>query len=579
MRQMQDAVSRMENTQGSTLEKLGLALKVELGRMVQEQLSEARPMEVRLAARRSLWKHLRAEAARLERERSEALHGHYQAHLEARQAEEAERAAAMMAAVQSDLHDLRMDRDQERLTSKNLQKYLVGQLHNLQTTSVQDQRSAEKIQSDLATQGHRQSNRATSDRKSSRESSGVINERTSAGRMGLDMKNTDEFLASELQETLNAAKVVVASKVKADPVLESKSPAPTRWASSRVPGWSSSGTSKSPEPRRRESSHKRKSGKSRRHGDPSDSDPSSDSSSESDSSNSSDSSSLGDTTPGVTMKTVEGGTTVYTFKPFVNSNTLEDFDPKTLLATRIRWLERFQSMATQGGWTDQVKVYEMKLKMPAPVRNWRANLELKVRRDRKRFLKAFREKYCKAKTSDSERYYTMIQKKSETPLEFYYRLNKVAEKAGLDFKSSSKARKRHLKVFMKKLLGTRLRSTLQGQRIRSLKDVEYVLKQHEDMAQDDDYDTPPVMRDFRADNVSHGRFHPKRSGRAFVVQSEDESKTFRPSQGRERLLPQLEVCPLEARCLEAHPLGVLQPEQGSNRMEPGSKGFPMQCFE
>ncbi|EGZ14078.1 hypothetical protein PHYSODRAFT_335756 [Phytophthora sojae] len=447
MRQVQDAVSRMENTQGSTLEKLGLALKAELGRMVSSHDdSQARRGAETLEA-------LRVEAARLERERSEALLGHYQAHLEARQAEEADRTAAMMAVVQQDLHDLRMDRDQERLKAKILQKYLVGQLRNLQTTSAQDQGSAGKIH---------------------RESSGVINERTSAGRMGQDMKNTDEFLASKLQETLNAAKAVsflkpaaaqaqkvVASKVKAEPVFESKPPAPTRSTSGRVSGWSSSGTSMSPEPHRRESSRKRKTGKSRRHGDPSDSDPNSDSSSKSDSSNSSDSSSFGDTTPGVTMKTAEGGTTVYTFKPFVNSNTLEDLDPKASLATRIRWLERFQ-----------IKVYEMKLKMPAPVRNWRANLELKVCRDWKRFLKAFRERYCKANTSDSERYYTMIQKKYETPLEFYYRLNKVAEKAGLDFKSSSKARKRHLKVFMKKLLDTRLRSTLQGQRIRSLKDVE-----------------------------------------------------------------------------------------------------------
>ncbi|EGZ19053.1 hypothetical protein PHYSODRAFT_332759 [Phytophthora sojae] len=470
MRQVQDAVSRMENTQGSTLEKLGLALKAELGRMVQEQLSEARPMK---------------------------------------------------GVVPSPHDDSRTRREAETLeaTVKNLQKYLVGQLRNLLTTSAQDQGSAGKIQSNPATQGYRQSDRVTSDRKPSRESSGVINERTSAGRMGQDMKNTDEFLASKLQETLNAAK----AEVKAEPVLESKSPAPTRSTSSRVSGWPSSGTSKSPEPRRRESLRKRKSGKSRRHGNPSDSGPSSDSSSESDSSNRSDSSSFGDTTPGVTTKTAEGGTTVYTFKPFVNSNTLEDFDPKASLATRIRWLERFQSMTTQGGWTDQVKAYEMKLKMPAPVWNWETNLELKVRRDWKRFLKALRERYCKAKTSDSERYYTMIQKKSETPLEFYYRLNKVAEEAGLDFKSSRKARERHLNVFMKKLLDTRLRSTLQGQRIRSLKDVKYVLKQHEDMAQDDDYDTPPVKRDFRADNVSHGHFHPKRRGRAFVVQNEDES--------------------------------------------------------
>ncbi|KAL4129536.1 hypothetical protein PRIC2_005543 [Phytophthora ramorum] len=154
----------------------------------------------------------------------------------------------------------------------------------------------------------------------------------------------------------------------------------------------------------------------------------------------------------------------------------------------------------------------MKLKLPAAVRNWRSNLNPNVRRKWKKFLKEFRDMYCKAKTSDSERYYTMIQKKAETPLEFYYRLNKVADKAGIEFNASSKQRERHLKVFTKKLLDSRLRTTLQGQRLRRLKDLEYVLKQHEEMNQDDDYDIPPPKRDFRADNVPRDRFRPKRFG-------------------------------------------------------------------
>ncbi|GMF35726.1 unnamed protein product [Phytophthora fragariaefolia] len=102
----------------------------------------------------------------------------------------------------------------------------------------------------------------------------------------------------------------------------------------------------------------------------------------------------------------------------------------------------------------------------------------------------------------------MTQRKYEIPLEFCYRLNKVADKVGIDFDSSSKQRERHPKVFTKKLLDSRLRTTLQGQRIRKLRDLEYVLKQHEEMKQGDDYDGPPTKRDFRADNVPHGRFQP-----------------------------------------------------------------------
>jgi len=179
-------------------------------------------------------------------------------------------------------------------------------------------------------------------------------------------------------------------------------------------------------------------------------------------------------------------------------------------------------LVVQGGWTDEVKIYEMKLKLSGPVRNWRANLDPKISRKWKPFLKEFREMYCKAKTSGSERYYTMIQKKSESPLEFYYRLNKVADKAGIKFDSSTKQRERHLKVFIKKLTDSRLRTTLQGQRLHRLSDVEYVRKQHEEMNQDDDTDTPASRRDFRADNVARDLFRPKRSGRAYTVQEESD---------------------------------------------------------
>ncbi|GMF39980.1 unnamed protein product [Phytophthora fragariaefolia] len=41
------------------------------------------------------------------------------------------------------------------------------------------------------------------------------------------------------------------------------------------------------------------------------------------------------------------------------------------------------------------------------------------------------------------------------------------------------------------------------------------------MIQGDDYDGPPPKRDFRADNGSRGRFQPKGSGRAYVIQDED----------------------------------------------------------
>ncbi|KAE9088366.1 hypothetical protein PF010_g19405 [Phytophthora fragariae] len=227
----------------------------------------------------------------------------------------------------------------------------------------------------------------------------------------------------------------------------------------------------------------------------------------------------------MTSKTSQAGTKVLTYKHYVNASALEDFNEKTSLSTRIRWLEKFQSMAVQGGWSVKMRIYEMKLKLPSSARDWRYNLDEAIRHSWKRFLKALKEKYCKAKTSDFERYYSMTQKKTEAPLEYFYRLNRVADKAGINFRKSSKARERHFKVFMKKLLDSSLRSTLQGQRLHNQEDLEFVLRQYEEMRQGDDYETPTPRRESRPDYMSAGKFRAKRPAKAYVAQSKVESSS------------------------------------------------------
>ncbi|OWZ19849.1 hypothetical protein PHMEG_0005843 [Phytophthora megakarya] len=190
------------------------------------------------------------------------------------------------------------------------------------------------------------------------------------------------------------------------------------------------------------------------------------------------------------------GTTI--FNPMVNIRVLEDFDEKKPLAVRTRWLEKFQSLAVMGRWSDHAKVYYCKLKFFSAVRDWCGNL------DESRFVKAFRETYCKAKTPDSEYYYTTFQKKCETPREFYYILNKIAGKADIDIKPIDIARNRLLKVFIKKLKGTQLRSTLQGQRLRSLMDLQHTLKQHEEIWWSDDREAYILKRHERKSDSAFG---------------------------------------------------------------------------
>ncbi|OWY95581.1 hypothetical protein PHMEG_00034378 [Phytophthora megakarya] len=83
-----------------------------------------------------------------------------------------------------------------------------------------------------------------------------------------------------------------------------------------------------------------------------------------------------------------------------------------------------------------MKVYELRLKLSSTARNWRSQLSPHVRRDWTRFSKEFKVKYCKSKMSDSEKYYTMKQRKAETPLDFLYRLNAAADRADIRYKKS-----------------------------------------------------------------------------------------------------------------------------------------------
>jgi hypothetical protein len=208
----------------------------------------------------------------------------------------------------------------------------------------------------------------------------------------------------------------------------------------------------------RKDSHKQP---SRRHGAPSD--PDSDPDSSDDDWDDDDSDSSGDDVPMhvSNQATLQDGTTV-TFKQYVNSSTLEDFSEKASLAARRRWWERFLNMAAQAGWSDELKGYELKLKMSPAVRNWRGQLKKAVRTDWTRLSRAFKREYCKSKLSDAEKYYTIRQYKDETALAFLYRLNLAAEQADIKIRGSDRQREQHIKRFMKTIADEQLKATLQS---------------------------------------------------------------------------------------------------------------------
>ncbi|POM60324.1 hypothetical protein PHPALM_30827, partial [Phytophthora palmivora] len=220
-----------------------------------------------------------------------------------------------------------------------------------------------------------------------------------------------------------------------------------------------------------------------------------------------------------TAAMTQGGSVV-TLRTF--TITLEDFDEKLSLSARRRWWERFLNVTVQGGWTDQMKVYELKTKMSPAVRNWYGQLSKHVRSEWSRLSKEFKHEYCKSRVSESEKYYTMKQFKDETALAFLYRLNLAAERADVRFRKSERRREQHIKRFIKNLTDVTLKTTLQSQRFRKVSDLEYVLKQQEEVNPNGVHSGRGAQpRDFRADNVARNGSRMNRPNRAYVAQDDE----------------------------------------------------------
>ncbi|POM77944.1 Hypothetical protein PHPALM_4596, partial [Phytophthora palmivora] len=434
-----------------------------------------------------------------------------------------------MSTMEQKVQELEAERERERESSQNIQWFHAGQVRDLRATLAQVQGRRATVTPDLATNVRSSVVQSPETATRSQESDGIIsgNAIVAGQRQGTaDLRNIPEVAASQRRATLEQSSTdtsgrtkhtKVTQDVKSEPVPVGKVSDPRRTTASKA-----SQDSKTDSKRSVSKKHRQEKKKRRDINPPSDSDPSSDSSDDDSSSESSDDSS--DENPGVNLtaaSATQAGTTLLTFRPYINSNTLGEFDTKASLRERVHWWERFANMAAQGGWSTKMRTQELKLKLPGAARDWFNQLPKHTQRDWKELASAFRRKYCKARSSYSERYFTMEMKNSESALDFFYRLNSAAGKADIDFRKSSKRLEKHIRRFITKLRDTRLKTSLQGQRFRNIADLEYALEQDEEVWSRSDRDAPPPrVRDFRADNIPQGRFKSKRTGRAYVTRGD-----------------------------------------------------------
>ncbi|KAG3117408.1 hypothetical protein PI124_g16557 [Phytophthora idaei] len=118
----------------------------------------------------------------------------------------------------------------------------------------------------------------------------------------------------------------------------------------------------------------------------------------------------------------------------------------------------------------------------------------------------------------------------------------------MDYEGPPSARELHVRRFLKKLKDNALRSTLQGQIFKSVRDLEKTLKRVKAVQQDDGYTTPPhKARDSKASGV-HFSCCPLRrrdqGDRAYVSAEEDsdsEEKLVQPSDSEDK--PEVDYLP------------------------------------
>ncbi|KAE9205634.1 hypothetical protein PF005_g13316 [Phytophthora fragariae] len=307
---------------------------------------------------------LRAEGALNERQRVEATLVDFQTQLESekiRQAlevaeektrleSEGRQQALELEAIRKELLALREARVKDREAAINVQKYYASQLREKRAATTQ---SNPRDQVPVTPQVPAQAAQTTAD-----------------GHFAAQLQATLRNLQQAKVKNDAASRSRSATQVKTEQTSEKRGPPGRTPPGGTDPPKKDAGKSRSS---RRDSARKI----SKRGNDPHDSDPDSYSDKKDDeSSDDSDSSFFEESVPNaMTSKTSQAGTTVFTYKPYVNASALEDFNEKASLSTRIRWLEKFQRMAVQGGWSDKMRIYEMKLKLPSSARDWRYNLD------------------------------------------------------------------------------------------------------------------------------------------------------------------------------------------------------------
>ena len=86
--------------------------------------------------------------------------------------------------------------------------------------------------------------------------------------------------------------------------------------------------------------------------------------------------------------------------------------------------------------------------LAGPVKNWLKQLPEHVRRNWNQLVQAFQEQYCDIGRVHPERYYNMTRFADEDPLDYFYRLNVEAMRAGIKYRGGKHDQAAHIDRFL-----------------------------------------------------------------------------------------------------------------------------------
>ncbi|KAJ0390886.1 hypothetical protein P43SY_010847 [Pythium insidiosum] len=167
-------------------------------------------------------------------------------------------------------------------------------------------------------------------------------------------------------------------------------------------------------------------------------------------------------------------------RPFIPQRYLDLFDGTDRLSDRRAWWKEYQYMATFGMWSEAERCRNLELYLRGAAEAWYQQLGA-ARRSWSTLAAAFTKEFCTSRQSEAERYFTLKQRKGETPREHLWRLNAAARKARIPISTPDDLR-HHVSRFIKSLADSDIRVALIGRPFRTLEELERALRAYEEHA-------------------------------------------------------------------------------------------------